>query len=103
MSKSLKGKIFYYTSVFPEAEVYFYKVSRATTNTCEVISLKKAIVSQTGSYQLVEPDLTSEGTKCRCKVLDLGHIEMATGQIAVCWDGNPIRQATRIIITPYSF
>tara|TARA_Y100000114_G_C11693186_1_gene294630 strand:- start:325 stop:636 length:312 start_codon:yes stop_codon:yes gene_type:complete len=103
MSKSLKGKIFYYTSVFPEAEVYFYKVSRATTNTCEVVALKKSIVSQTGSYQLVAPDTTSEGAKHRCKVLDLNHIEMASGQTAVYWDGSPIRQATRIIITPYGF
>lgn len=103
MSKSLKGKIFYYVSVFPEAEVHFYKVSRATTNTCEVVSLKKTIAQQTEAYQLVKPDLTSEGSKHRCRVLDLDHIKMADGQTAVCWDGNPVRQATRIIITPYGF
>ena len=103
MSKALKGKIFYYTSVFPNVEVYFYKVTRATTNTCEVISLKKAIVTQTEAYQLVKPDLSSEGDKTRCRVLDLDHIEMPTGQTAVYWDGNPIRQAPRIIITPYGF
>jgi hypothetical protein len=101
MSKNLKGKIFYYVSLLDESDVSFFRVTRSTTNTCEVEVLSKYVVAQSDVYQFVEPELNKSTGKKRCKVLESAKIEFEPGKIAEIWDGLPIRQVTRIFLISY--
>lgn len=104
MSTNIKGKIFCYVALLDEADVSFFKVVRATTNTCEVEILRKYVVAQSDAYQFVEPESDKPDrtrAKRRCKVLDQEKIEVEPGKIASLWDGLPIRQITRIFLISY--
>ena len=96
MSRLITGKIFYYPIGMDAPALYFYEVVRATTNTCDVVTLAKNIVSQTEKYQYVEPDITRRGVRIRCKVLSCERIQMKSGEIAVLWDGKPLQQLIQI-------
>lgn len=100
MSVSLKDKIFYKQNFFDE-EVEFFKVLRATTNTCEVLPVKKKVVFQNEDFQFVEPDLfesVTDNFKERCKVIDVDIIEFKSGRMAQSWDGKPVKQQTIIFL-----
>lgn len=91
MSASLKNRIFYVQS-YETSDVIFFKVVRSTTNTCEVVNVKKTIVFQNEDVQYVEPDLRREGLKERCKVLNDKQIKFKDGDIGTIWDGKPVKQ-----------
>jgi hypothetical protein len=101
MSVRLKGKIFY-KQPFSEDDVEFYKVSRSTTNTCEVFLMTKRVVYQNEDHQYVEPGDQSENSRHRCRVICKDMIEFKSGDVAQTWDGKPIKQQS-IIYLPFVF
>ncbi len=102
MSRSLKDQIFYSLENMLDPEVYFYKVTRATTNTCEIIKMTKRIVGQDENSQFVEPEKEVEGSlKMRCKILSSKKICMKNGNTAELWDGLPVKQGLRVFLLSF--
>jgi len=99
MSRNLKNEIFFFQSCGGDV-VEFYRVTRSTTNTCEVARMKKTVIFQTEDLQYVEPDFKTEGEKSRCRILSYDEIEFKSGEIASLWDRKPVTQNT-IIFLPY--
>lgn len=99
MSISLKNEIFCLQN-YAGDQVEFYKVTRSTTNTCEVTKMNKTVIFQTEDIQYVEPDFRSEGAISRCRVLSYDIIEFKSGEIAQLWDRKPVIQNT-IIFMPF--
>jgi hypothetical protein len=97
MSIQLKNQIFYIQSTGYE-DVEFYRITRSTTNTCEVSSMRKTIVFQNENIQFVEPDIKSEGSMQRCKVVSDSEIKFKNGETAFSWDGKPVKQVTIIFM-----
>ena len=100
MAKNLSGKIFTMHDA-GEENVTFFRVMRATTNTCEVVKMRKSVVYQTEDYQFVEPGKELEEKKTRCKVIDLLTIKFKSGDIAHAWDGKPVRQTALVYLWTY--
>jgi len=98
MSRTLKRNIFY-VQAYDSEDVEFYRVTRSTTNTCEVERLRKTIVFQNEDVQWVEPDLKSSGNLYRCRVIRETEIEFKSGDTGIAWDGKPVKQ-TCIIYMP---
>ena len=98
MSVHLKNEIFVIQE-HTDGDVEFYKVTRSTTNTCEIETLRNKIIHQGEEFQYVEPDPASKmGKKLRCKVLDRFSLEVRnTGATLHVWDGKPVKQRTLII------
>lgn len=98
MSISLKDRIFYFQQ-FSGDDVEFYRVTRSTTNTCEVVTLGKSVVYQNDDFQYVEPDLKGEGLKKRCKVISFDVIQFRSdSNMAHLWDGKPVKQNVVIFL-----
>ena len=102
MSRYLKDQIFYSLENLLDPEVYFYKVTRATTNTCEVVNMTKLIVGQDEKSQFVEPEKEVKGSpKIRCKILNSKKICMKNGKTADLWDGLPVKQGLRVFLLSF--
>ena len=102
MSRHLKGKIFVTKSKKLYEDVAFYRVTRATTNTCELIGLEKNVIFQNEDHQFVEPGCRElVGNLSRCRVLGVDIIEFKSGEIATEWDGKPVKQPTFIFLFTY--
>ena len=100
MSRHLKGQIFFMHPSCQE-DVEFYRVTRSTTNTCEVSKLGKSVVYQNENTQYVEPDLQDSGGVSRCKVVSQNQIKFKSGEIGTLWDGKPVKQNTIIFMYPF--
>lgn len=98
MSRISKGSIFLSNSESDGSDITFFEVLRSTTNTCEVVTLQKKVVAQNDYHQFVEPDVSSHGSKKRCKVVNSKKIMLNDTEHAVLWDGLPVRQITRIFL-----
>ena len=97
MSISLKNEIFFLQTFF-DSEVEFYRVVRSTTNTCEVLKLKKNVVFQNEDFQYVEPQEDVMKEKHRCRVISYDVIEFKSGKLAQLWDGKPVKQSVIIYL-----
>lgn len=98
MPSKLNSCIFY-VQVYESEDVQFFRVTRSTTNTCEVERLRKTIVFQNEDVQWVEPDLKGSGERHRCRVIKETEIEFKSGERGLSWDGKPVKQ-TCIIYMP---
>jgi hypothetical protein len=80
-------------------KVSFFRVIRATSNTCEIRELKKEIVRQIGSIQEVVPRLSvfKDDPPKRCKIKD-GQVIINDECMARLWDGESKWQAVTIHI-----
>ena len=100
MSTNLKNQIFCMQASH-EDDVEFYRVTRSTTNTCEVKKMKKNVIFQNENTQYVEPDLESGGSKSRCRVISEIEIQFKSGELGHLWDGKPVKQNAIIFMFPF--
>jgi hypothetical protein len=78
-------------------KVGFFRVIRATSNTCEIRELKKEIVRQIGSIQEVvpRPSVFKDDPPRRCKIRN-GTVLIDDDCSVRLWDGEPKWQAATI-------
>jgi len=80
-------------------KVSFFRVIRATSNTCEIRELRKEIVRQIGSLQEVvpRPSVFKDDPPRRCKIRN-GMVFLGDDCSVRLWDGESKWQAATIHI-----